>query len=185
MNKLDRTIEEILRTGTILYAHSELHRGKSYTCGITDESMADGDEIALCFKTSTKEMHMIAHYGVKAAGHIEILESPNWSGGQTGTQVDIYNRHRRVGFGTGFVTTDWQATGVFENSGNMVQGVIGLAGGAVIWDDYLFAQIAGGSVQRGTSEVVLKTGTQYAIRIEADAGSNAAHLRLDWYEETP
>ncbi len=175
--------EGLLRTGLGL-SHYEQHMqfGSGYVATIADESMGDGDEIALCFKTpEAKDVHMTFAYTTKAAAHVELLEGALWSGGQTGEQHLITCRNRITNPTSG-MPDNWQVNANWSLSGMMHKGVSGLSG-AVIWDDYVFTAFAVGMKNEGSLGWVLNTGTQYAFRLEADAGTNAGLIELNWHEE--
>lgn len=168
---------------TYEHSHWEIHQGKSYTVNIADETMGAGDTIALALQTSgAGEIHMFADFGTIAAGHLTVYENADWSGGQTGTQISVYNRNRQSS-NTPNVFTQWRASGVMENSGNVQGGMSGVNGTAIA-QEYGWGSKFGGNLNRGQHELILKTGTMYAFEVEADAGSNGASLVLNWYEES-
>jgi len=177
--------EGILRTGmSIDTAHKKIHDGKSYLGFTHTGALGDTETMQMCWKTpDTGEWHMIVKYDTKVAAHVELLEGPQWSGGQTGTNAAVFNRNRQSA-NVSTLLTDWQSSGTFAASGAMHVGVSGLSGGTQIWDSHAYAiKRAPGIKDRGQNEIDLQTGTKYAVRLTSDAASNAAHLQVNWYEK--
>lgn len=185
MSTIRNVVNELQNLKTIDYAHAEIHKGNSFVTSIFDEDMGDNEILVLCFKTPTdKEFHMTFNYAGKLAGHVEVLSAASWSGGQTGTQVEVFNRNQTLNTES-TVKDDWTVVGVFETSGMMVKGVSGLAG-TKVWETWNFAAKNQGGIPGNLSreEFILAPDTKYAVKYHANAASNAGYLELNWYEET-
>jgi hypothetical protein len=166
--------------------HGEIHKGCAYVTEAIDESMANNETIVIAFKTpAVPEVHMVVDFGAKSSAHVELIEAPVWSTG-TGSQLPVYNRDRNSANTTSLLE---DTGGSFVDSDNVVLNPTNLAGGTVIPDGtlYVFAPTGLGSTSRsrGTVETILAVSTLYAFKFEADAGTNAGHLKLRWYEHTP
>ena len=175
---------QIIKDRTLLTKeHYEVHEGRSYLANSYDLSMSSGDYIELCFKTPDEgEMHAVFNFRSKDASVMQVFIDCDWSGGQTGTQVPIINRNLQNSIQS-FLEDDWRASGVWDPSGMMKEGVSGMDG-TLAYERYTFgAHLFSTQESRGRQEAVLNTGTQYCIRVYATASTNAAQLELDWYEE--
>lgn len=167
---------------TIKLSHNKVHDEDAYKSDTVDESMADEATLVLAFKTpnTTVWIHLIVELAVKAASHLEILEGPTWDT-NSGTVNPIYNRNRNSS-NVSVLLEDKTATPVFTATGNVLLNPSNLAGGTVIHDFYVFSDKKFGGQQRDAEEFILKQNKTYAIKIEADAATNAAQLTLNWYE---
>ena len=160
--------------------HHEIHEGDSFVIDTVDESMADGDVLSLAFKTPVagKRIHMLVEGIFKGAGHMEITEDSTWAAG-SGTQLSLYNRERNS---TGSSILLENTTGGFVANDAMVLNSSSYAVGTIIHSFYVFADRKTGGEARAVDELVLKPNTEYMILMEADVGTNAAHMTLNWYE---
>jgi len=164
--------------------HWEIYEGNSFTAFQVNEDMGDGDKINFGFKTpTTPEIHMIADFRAKTAAHMTIFEGPTFSGGLgSGLAVPIHNRDRNSATQSTLLT-NINETG-FSASGALNSDLTGLGGGTAVWQAFVFAvKNTPAGLSRGKQEFILKTGTIYAIEVEADAATSAAEIELNWYEE--
>lgn len=161
--------------------HYQIHEGNSYNVTIDNESMGSGDLLALGFKTGTGECHMVIGVTSKDAAKLYLYEDATWSGGQTGTQVQIQNRNRRSS-NMSNLYDDWRASGVWESSGMVKIGMTGVIGTNIHHLHMFGAKAWEHQQSRGSAEFILDTGTQYAVVLEALVATNAGHVTLNWYE---
>lgn len=167
--------------------HHEAHTGEAFTTQAIDESMSDNDELIIAFKTpnTTKMTHLVIDLASKASAHIDLIESPTWST-STGSQLPVYNVNRNSANTTDLLE---DTGGSFLDSNNVILNPSSLSGGTIIPNGHPYAFAAtglGGQTRsRGESEIILASDTTYAIRFTADAGSNAGHIKLRWYEHIP
>ena len=144
--------------------------------------MADNEFMAIGFKTPlTSGMHILVNFTAKAQTNVQILENADWSGGKTGTQVNVYNRNRNSPNVPGLLT-DWSISGSWQASGNVHFGMSGLDG-TLIHQDIVYGTKQAGNMARGQDEVILKTGTIYAVKFLAQAGSNGGQMIMNFYED--
>jgi len=162
--------------------HFEIHSGNSYTLEVNNETMGDNDFFAVGFKTPlTKEMHLFLNFTAKAQTNLQVLENADWSGGKTGAQVAIYNRDRNSPNVPGLLN-DYSISGSWQSSGNVHFGMSGLVG-TVVAQDIVYGTKQAGNMSRGEHEIILKTGTIYAVKFLAQAGSNGGQMIMNFYEE--
>jgi len=124
-------------------------------------------------------------FTISKALHFSVIEGGNWSGGQSsGDVVTIFNRNRQNQNSSTLLIN--HVTGLwYSNSGQIMTDLTGAGGGTTIFQSFAFAaknQTA--QLTRGRNEIVLNTGTQYIFELEADAGTSAGQIELEWYEET-
>ena len=164
------------------HGHYEIHQGKSYSIEVNDETMGDNDFFAIGFKTPlTKEINLFLNFTAKAQTNLQLLENADWSGGKTGTQLDVFNRNRNSP-NICSLLTDYSVSGSWQASGNVHSDMSGLDG-TVIFQDIVYGTKQAGNIARGEHEVILKTGTIYAIKFLAQAGSNGGQMIANFYEE--
>jgi hypothetical protein len=165
----------------ISLSHHKIHNEQHHVVTVVDTSMGATDTLILAFKThATKQIHVVIFPNFKAAGHIEIIEGPTWTT-NTGVQVTARNRNR-ISSNVPPIQGDGGAGGFVE--GEIVENPTGLSGGTVIPVDYSFVGNFAESRPRDNNEFILKKNTQYAIRLTADAATNAGFIKLDFYETT-
>ena len=166
------------------HGHWEIHQGYSYAVAVYDGTLASGEYIEACFKSPlTKEMHIVTNFAALANVKLEYFENCDWSGGQTGTQVVVGNRNRRKTHLESAILDDWRASGVWEPSGMIKQGVSGMSG-SLMYTKYAFgAKFASIAETRGRAEFITETGIQYCLRLTSLEAANGAQLEIDWYEE--
>lgn len=164
--------------------HHQVHEGESFECEAHDIDMGSADTIVLAFKTPSgpKQIHLAVAYASKADAHVDLLEAPTWTA-SSGTQKTIFNRFRDSAEAS--VVLEDKGTGSFVASDNMIQDPDSLAGGEIVDSSYNWSDRKTTFSDRGDSEFVLKVNTQYAVRLTADAGTNAGQIKLSWYEHPP
>ena len=165
------------------HEHWEIHQGKSYVVSSQSvgDILGDGEYVDLGFKTPDDgEVHLVFQFNAKLAAHLNFYTDCNWSGG-SGTAIPIINRNQILNTQTA-VLSNINQTG-FLASGTAISGIVGM-NGTLAYSRYAFAEkFSEGQGGRGRQEIILNTGTQYAVRLYSDAASNSVQLELDWYEE--
>ncbi len=162
--------------------HWMTHQSRAFKVSNVSASFASGAYVELCFKTpTTRQIHVVPHFTTKDAAALRIYEDCTWSGGQTGTQVNIIARNRLSTIQS-TITDDWRASGAWEVSGTMKQGVSGMSGALVEEKYHVGSQLWISAETRGRNELILKTGMQYCVRLFSAAAGNAGQVELDWYE---
>jgi len=159
----------------------EIHKGHAYCLTMVNTSMDNEATLVAAFKTpNTLENHHLAMVWVsKADAHIELLEAPAWTAG-SGSQHAINNRNRCSSNVSNLLEN---TGGTFVASGKVVKDPTGLTGGLILWENYIWGdKKSGPSLHRDEQAYLLKTNTQYAVRLTADAASNAGWFCLIWYE---
>lgn len=169
---------------TISTTRQEIHDGHAFCANIVDTNMGDEATLILAFKTpnSTKMPHPIISWSSKAEAHIELLEAPTWTGG-SGSQYSLYNRRRDSSIQSILLEN---TTGVFIASNKLVKDPTGLTGGSVLWRGYNWGDKKTPTIpNRDEEEWSLKPNTQYAVRLTADAITNAGFFCVVWFEHLP
>ena len=167
----------------ITYEHHEIHNGDSFVTDTVDADMGNGATLILAFRTpnTAKWSHMIVGFGSKAAAHLDVIEGPTWNN-QSGAQNPIYNRDRNSA--TSSTLLEDQSGPAFSATDNVILNPTGLAGGTIIHDLYTWSDKKVTTKDRDQAEIILDQDTQYAIRLTADAATNAGQVILNWYEHT-
>jgi len=182
------TIDETLGAITSLpYEHQLLHDGAAFMSYAVDETLADGENITLVFKTMAlpPRVHMFVEFTTLGGGNIRIWEGVTWTTG-TGNLNPIYNRLRDVTMVNSGVLEDLTTTPTFTATNNILEGVGGLntAGAIEIYRIYAWGKkekmLAVGS--RDAEGFVLAPDTQYAVVFTATGGANKAQIILNWLE---
>ena len=75
-------------------------------------------------------------------------------------------------------------TGSFTASSNVVRDPTNLTGGSTIDFEYSWSDRKTGTVRRDEEEWIRDQNQTYAVVIETDEATNAAFLKLEWYEHT-
>lgn len=165
---------------TMGYTEYAMHSGKFFMCDLLGDSLADNASFAIVFKTdSSSHYHIVPQFAVKAEAHLSVMENATWVA-STGTLLPVYNRNRNSTITTSIEENSTIRT--FTNTGNAISNPTTLTGGTAICSYYSFGDKKAGGKQRAEEEIVLATNTNYAFVIKADAGTNAGHLKLNWYE---
>lgn len=165
------------------YKHG-VHMGRAFATCSVDTTMALNETLVIAFKTPTGNcwFHSVAAYSCKAAGHLNILEAPTWDA-LSGSQLPVHNRNRNSSYLSTILENQSDPIG-FIASQNAILNPDNLAGGTAIRSDYVFADKKMGGGDRQEIEFMLKADTAYAIRFTADIGTNAAQIRMIWFEHT-
>lgn len=163
--------------------HHEIHEGEFFVSDAVDTSMALNDTLILAFKTpnTTKQFHLLIEIASKSSAHVDILEGSTWNS-SSGSQNPVFNR-KRDSSNTTDVLED--TTGSFIDTNNIILNPVNVAGGTEIHDFYTFIGINVGGIRADIAEIILNPNTTYAFVLTADAGSNAGHIILNWYEHVP
>ena len=172
----------------ITTAHYMIHIGKSFQVHYTTTTAANDDHrTGIYLKTpATGEIHMVASFGVSAAGEFFVCEGITIDANE-GTAATVYNRNRNSSI----------ASTVYDNATTPVVGKV------MTWTE---AQIGNGNftcgtelehepllvgtgpkpsggVSRGTEEQILKKNTKYLFYTQnIGAAANVHHVWLNWYE---
>jgi len=168
---------------TMPVEHHEIHDAHSFMTGYADITLGLNATIIFAFKTpaGSKLLHMVVGFETLVKAHVDIIEAPGWSA-STGSQNPVYNRNREDA-GSSVILEN--TTGSFIASDNVILDPSSFTGGTIIDTLYAFGvkNKSSGS-NRGIDEIVLAANTNYGVRLTSDDGSNAAHLKLSWYEHT-
>jgi len=161
--------------------HREVHEGHSFVTNTVDTDMDAAATLILAFKTPNTPAwgHMIASFGAKATGHMDIIEGPAWTN-QTGSQNPIYNRDRNSALKSAILED--QSSAAFTATENVILNPTGLTGGTIIQSIYSWSDKKTTTKDRDQAEIILAQDTQYAVRYTSDGATNAGELILNWYE---
>lgn len=163
-----------------------VHDGDSYHVFFTDDTMADDETINIAFKTpvsTTKEIHMVMDWSVKAGGTVEVKEAATWTK-QSGTIKKPINCNR-LSTNTSEILGNETSTVFTANEVAYNVTTILTTNATTIEEQAIFGTANKGGGHRGLHEMILKSDTTYVIILTADGGSNAGHLHLHWYEYLP
>lgn len=163
--------------------HWEIHKGKSFTSKIFNETLGASEVIELAFKTpEAGEIHVVPTFQVKVNGHLDVMRGCTWSGNlHSGLESPIHNRNHKKNTTSTLTVNLSQAS--FVTTGYLMTDLTGLSG-AIVDTEYIFeGKFDHAGENRGKHEYVLQTGEQYCFRLTSDGATNSGQLRLDWYEE--
>jgi len=178
-NNKERTI--------INFEHGMVHDGDAYEYHFTDATMADTETINIAFKTpavTTKQIHILVEFGFKVAGHMEIIEAATWTA-KSGTAVTPINANRNSENVSTLLGNETTTTFTTANELALNVTTVLTTVATTIETRYTFDAKKSDAAPRGLFEWILKAGTTYVIRLTADGGSNAAWVRMRWYEYLP
>lgn len=168
----------------ISFAHHELHEGDTYLVCAKDADLDDGDTLSFAWLVpdTTREQHLVLEVSNTVGASITILEGPTVDT-TTGTDVPIYNRHRR----SANMSMLQHPNGLVSSIA--VKAIGGVENGTVIESFNIGAggnpQQASGGSARGVSELITKANTVYMIIMIGLADNGSANMELDWYEHIP
>lgn len=168
------------------FEHHKIHEGDTYQVFLTDDTMADNDEINFAFKTpaaTTKYLHMVITWAVKAGGTLDIKEAATWTA-QSGT-IFVPINVNRTSDNSSSITGNETTTAFTANEVAYNVTTILTTNATTIENQGIFGTAAKGGGNRGTLEIILKAATKYVVILTADGASNAGHLHLRWYEHLP
>ena len=169
-------VRDIVTGGEVVVSPKELriNGGKGYSASVRAATLANAATLNAAFKTpAAVDVHLIIEGWALVRAHYDLLSAATWDS-TSGTAVTIYNRDRGSTNTTGVLG---DKTGAFV-AGTVVQDVTTLAGTVLESVDL------GPGSRQSTTEWILARDTQYAVRLTADAASNAGNLLLIYYEIT-
>ena len=176
------THDSTSRANVVLtHLHHEGHEGMSFYASAADASMANTDTLVLAFKvpTGTVLPHFAFEFASLGAIHIDLLEGTVWTAG-SGSQSPLYNR-KRSSSNSSVLQED--TAGSFSATDNFVLNPTITDAGTAIRTVHAFAERPFDGVEEiGGEEWILNSNTTYALRLTADAGSNAGYISCFWYE---
>lgn len=168
------------------FGEKMVHDGDSYHVFFTDDTLNDNETINFAFKTpvsTTKEIHMILDWSVKAGGTLEVKEAATWTA-SSGTKKTPLNCNR-LSTNTSEILGNETATTFAANEVALNVTTILTTNATTIEEQGIFGTATKCGDSRGIHEMILKSNTTYVIILTADGGSNAGHLHLHWYEYLP
>ncbi len=157
---------------TVTDGHHDVHSETAYHAEIVDTTMLITEYIGISFTTppaATARVHIFIEWGSMSIAHIELLEAPALA---NGSALGSFNRAR---------FSD-KATAVTNLKSYDSTGIDTIGGGTQLWAEYGFASFKTGSRSASQDEWVLAPSASYAIKLTADANSNAGQIDLSWYE---
>lgn len=170
--------------------HHIVHEGTAFISDTVDETLADGENITLVFRTMSAPTtaHMFFEFTTLIGGYLQVWEDATWTTG-TGGPVPIINRKRETSMTNSGLLEDLTATPLFTASNNILEGIggIDLTGATQIHHLYAWGKkekFPGGNV-RETEGFILKPDTQYAVIFVADGANNKAQVIVNWFEHAP
>ena len=166
--------------------HAMVQDGDSYHVWFHDDALADNETINIAFKTpasTTKEIHMIVDWAIKAGGTVDIKEAATWTA-QSGTILVPINTNR-LSTNTSLIEGNETSTVFAANEVAYNVTTILTTNATTIESDGIFGTATKGGGAHGMHEFILKSETTYVIILTADGASNAGHLHLHWYEYLP
>lgn len=172
VGSLDPTSNALFITN---FPHHKIHEGSAYLLDIVDTSMGNTEYIGVSFTTPAAvagKIHLIMSFAAKAASHLDLIEIPQTL--TNGTVVVPLNRDRN--------SDNESALTSVKTYDSTASDVITAGTGTVIHDLYTWADKKTGGESRDTDEIILKASTSYAVKLTADAATNAGHIILSWYE---
>ena len=169
------------------YDEQQIHDGHTYEVWLTDNTMADNDEINFAFKTpasTSKQIHLTIHWAFKAGGTIDVKEAATWTA-KTGT-IFVPINVNRLSSNTSEITGNETTTTFTANEVAYNVTTILTTNATIIFSDGIFgSNQAGAEGVRASTELILGSETKYVIIGTADGGTNACHISLRWSEELP
>ena len=167
---------------SIDFWNHKLHQGGFFQSDAIDLSMAVNDTLVLAFRTPAGEehIHLVTDFVTNGDAHLDVIEGADWDS-LTGTLSPIRNR-LSLSTEVSDLLED-QAQTEFVADGNIILNPTNLVVGTILDTKYTFTETPrgeGGGM--GDREWILKTDTQYAIRVTSDVNNNKAQLKLFWYE---
>ena len=159
---------------TIDYEHHEVHAGSHYYMFLS-AILASGDtqSFGLVTPDTTRRMHMMFHISSADLITYTVTEGGVLAGGAAAT---IFNSRREYQ-----VSKPSTCVGTVGKTG---ANPITMAGGTIIWQEYLSVGLKQGGVTIRAEEVILKPNTQYLFQVLSGANGNNESHRLTWYEHT-
>jgi len=166
-------IDSTTRTLQVIdYAHHEIHAGAHFKAGFQSLALDTDDTIELLFTTpdTAKWAHWVMTSQATGPVTIEVFEDTTVS--NAGTPVTVFNRSRNSDNES--VLTVTHTPTITGDGTKFATKWIGASG---------FKEQSGGDT-RGDSEIILKKGTAYLIRLTANGDAIKAAIGGDWYEHT-
>jgi len=169
------------------FEHFEVHDGDTYQAWVEDVSMSDNATINIAFKTpasTTKQIHMVIEVATKVGCQLEVLEAATWTA-QSGTKFVPINANR-LSTNTSAITGNETTTTFTANE--VATGVTTILTTNATTVDYMGIygdKNASGMINRGMTEIILKSATTYVVRMTAEGASNMGFIKLRWYEYLP
>lgn len=176
---LERNIAPVIRD-----SHFHLHMGHHFRCSVSIAT-AVAAVLTLSFKspTSTKLKHFFIEWNSESAAHLEVLEAASWDT-NSGTLVNIYNSYRDSSE-TSELQEDKTATPAWQANMKMLQDVTTPAGTVLAsWTERTWADKKFGANRRIENEIIIKSNSQYIIKLTSDDGNKGLGIALNWYEHT-
>ncbi|MGW8161037.1 MAG: hypothetical protein ACWGN1_02195 [Desulfobulbales bacterium] len=173
------------------YAHHETHDGDHFSAHYNNDVTNTGEMTCIGFNTpnSTEQAHMIWSASASAAASFVVYRSPSIDVNE-GTDLAVYNRNENSSNTSILTSVENPAVAGNITSYNETQA----AGANITTTTTIYHEDIGrtgspvssqGGATRGSSEVILKSNTQYAICLVADDDNDNTHnIILDWYEHT-
>jgi len=173
---------------TLSHFEYEIHQGIAFTFQAVDETLGDGDNIIVAFKTAKGvKVHLVAGFTTLVGGYLEIWEGPTWTT-NTGTATAVANRHRGKKAKPCTLLEDKTLTPSFSPTEKVLVNPTGLNTGSAtsIWKRYAWGER--GKVGPGeyieNNELTLKPNSTYAVVFTAIGASNKAQIIMNWIEGT-
>jgi hypothetical protein len=167
--------------------HHEIHEGDSYEIHI-DSANAAVASLNLAFRTlpGEKLVHLLCGWSSSDEILFEIVEGAGWTQG-TGTATTFYNLERNSSnTSTTILENKNQAT--FTASNQVIKNVTGVAGGTVLDKQYTYNASVGqnrtAETRNATHERILKSNTNYLIRMTQTDGNCKMSISFFFYEHT-
>lgn len=159
---------------TISYEHHETHAGSHYYTFVS-AVLASGDtqSFGLVTPNTTKLVHMLFHISSADLLTYTVTEGGVLAGGASAT---IFNSRREYQVS--------KPSTCVVTAGKTGASPITMAGGTIIWQEYLSTGLKQGGVTIRAEEIILKSNTQYLFQVLSGANSNNESHRLTWYEHT-
>lgn len=165
---LDKTTHA---ASTIEYPHRELHAGDSYAV-FSSGAGGEGAQSNIQITTPNGSIwsHIVPSARSSTEANFKLWESPTLSGG---TAMTIINRNRNS---TNTSLTAGSLNPVISGHASIV------TSGTLLIEEHFGAGKNNPGASRGTTEWLLKSGTNYLFTITSEAASSDIDLELNWYE---
>lgn len=157
------------------FEHHQIHEGESWeywSFGALNSATRDFRISVPTISPSIRGPHLIPEIIMdNTTAQIFFYEGTTWTSGGTDDSAKIFNRNRNTG---GAPATKVYINGATALTPNAL--------GTQFFQGYLFSGKAVSNVERALSEWVLKSNTEYLLRITT-VGNGSVLVRFYWYED--